>query len=66
MHLYSNNLSTIAIVSSLITLELIPACFACSNNVNLSSNSAGSDGETIVFEVPEDMIAGDLSSFIID
>ena len=66
MHLYSNNLSIIAIISSLIILELFPARFSCSNNVHLSPNSSGSDGETNVSEIPEAMIAGDLSSFIID
>ena len=41
MHLFSNNLSTIAIISSLIMSELFPACFSCSNNFNLSDNSSG-------------------------
>ena len=35
-HLYSNNLSTIATISSLIKSELFPACFSCSNKFNLS------------------------------
>ena len=49
MHLYSNNLSTIAISSSLIILELLPACFSCNNNFNLSQNSLGLDDKIIVF-----------------
>ena len=53
MHLYSNNLSTIATISSLIKSELFPACFSCSNNFNLSQSSSGSDDKKIVFETPE-------------
>ena len=64
MHLYSNTLSNIAIVSSLIILEILLACFSCGNNVHVSHKSSGSDGKNIVFETPEAMIAGDLSSFI--
>ena len=64
MHLYSNNLPTIATISSLIILELIPAFFSCSNTVNLLHNSSGSDDKVIV-EIPEAIKAGDLSDFII-
>ena len=39
MHLYSNNLSTIATISSLIKSELFPACFSCNNNFNLLQSS---------------------------
>ena len=39
MHLYSNNLSTIATISSLINSELFPPCFSCNSNFNLSHNS---------------------------
>ena len=47
-------------------LELLPPCFSCNNNLNLSQSSFGSDDKKIVFEIPEDMIAGDLSNLIID
>ena len=53
MHLYSNNLSTIATISSLIMSELFPACFFCKNNFNLSQSSSGSDDKNIVFETPQ-------------
>ena len=43
MHLYSNNLSTIATISSLIISELFPACFSCNNILNLSQSSLASD-----------------------
>ena len=56
MHLYSKNLSIITTISSLIILELLPACFSCSINFNLSHNSLGSDDENIVFEKPEAII----------
>ena len=52
MHLYSNNLSTIATISSLIMSELFPACFSCNNHFNLH-DSSGSDDKNIVFETPE-------------
>ena len=64
MHLYSNNLSTIATTSLLIISELLPACFSCNNNFNLLQSSSGSDDKNIVFETPEAMIAGDYSNFI--
>ena len=65
MHLNSNHLSAIATISSLIKSELFPACFCCSNNLNLSQSSLGSDDKTIVFEIPEAeiIIPGDLSIF---
>ena len=59
MHLYSNNLSIIATISSLIILELLPACFSCNNYFNLSQSSLGSDDKNNVFETPEAMIAGE-------
>ena len=43
MHLYSNNLSTMETSSSLIILQVLPACFSCNNNFNLSHSSSGSD-----------------------
>ena len=35
IHLYSNNLSTIAIFSSLFILDLLPACLSCNNIFHL-------------------------------
>ena len=66
MHLYSNNLSTIATISSLIKSELFPACFSCNNNFNLLQSSSGSDDKSIVFETPEaeTIKPGDSSNFI--
>ena len=66
MHLYSNNLSIIATISSLIISELFPACFSCSNNFNLSHNSLALDDRNIVFETPEaeTIKPGELSNFI--
>ena len=65
MHLYSNNLSTIATISSLLFSEVFPACFSCNNNFNLLPNSSGSDDEKIVFETPEaeTFKTGDLHNF---
>ena len=65
-HLYSNNLSTIATISSLIISELFPACFSCNNNFNQSQSLSGSDDKNIVFETPEaeTIKPGDLSNFI--
>ena len=63
MHLYSKNLSTIAMISSLIILELLPACICCNNNFTLSQSTFGSDDKNIV-EIPEAMIFGDLSNLI--
>ena len=66
MHLYSNNLSIIATISSLIMSELFPACFSSNNNFNLSHNSLASDDRNIVFETPEaeTIKPGELSNFI--
>ena len=69
MHLFSNNLSTLAIIatiSSLIISELFPACFSCNNNFNLLHNSLGSVDKNIVFETPEaeTIKPGQLSSSI--
>ena len=50
MHLYSNNVSTIATISSLIMSELFPGCFYCRNNFILSPSSLGSDDKNLVFE----------------
>ena len=44
--------------------ELFPACFSCSISLNLSQSLSGSDYRNIVFELPEAMIAGDLTNFI--
>ena len=66
MHLYSNSLSIVATISSLVMSELFCACFSCSNNYNLSHNSLGSDDKNIVFEIPEAEIIkpGDSTNFI--
>ena len=53
MHLYSNNLSTIAMISSSIMSEKLPACSSCINNFNWLNNSLGSEVKIIVFEIPE-------------
>ena len=66
IHLYSNNLSTIATISSSIKLELVPACFSCNNNLNLSQSSLGSENRIILLEIPEAMIASDFSNLVID
>ena len=53
MHLHSNNLSTVAKISSLKILELFPACFSCNSNFNLSHKSSGSDDKILLkFEKP--------------
>ena len=64
--MYSNNLSTIATISSLIMSELLPLCFSCNNNPNLSQSSLRSEDRKIIFEIPEATIAGELSIFIIE
>ena len=66
MLLCSNNLSTLATLSSLLMLELFAACFSCSNSFNLLQSSSGSDDEKNVFETPEAETKkpGDLSTFI--
>ena len=65
MHLYCNNLSTIATISWLLISEVFLACFSCSNNFRLSHKSLGSDGQDIV-EIPEAMTAGELSILLTD
>ena len=62
MHSYSNSLSTIATISSLIMSELFPACFSCSNKFNLLHSSSGSDHKNNGFDTPEAEL-GDLSNF---
>ena len=64
--MYSANLATIATIFSLIMLELLPACFSCSNNFNLLHNSSGSDYKKFVFETleAETIKLGDLSNYI--
>ena len=56
MHLYSNNISILAMISLLIMSELFPTCFSCSINFNLLQSSLGFSGKNNV-EVLEDMIA---------
>ena len=65
MLLYSNNLSAVATISSLIMLEILPICFSCTNNYNLSQSSLGFSSK-IVVEVPEAMIAVILSNLVRD
>ena len=65
MHLYSDSLSTIATIFSLVKSELLPAFFSCSNKFYLSQCSLGFSGRFIV-ENPETMIAGDLSNLTRD
>ena len=48
--MYSNNLSTIATVSSSIISEFFPACFSCSNKLNLLHSSLGSEDVNIVLD----------------
>ena len=50
-HLYSNNLSTIATISTLIVSELFPACFAFSNYFSLSHIWSELDGKKM-FKYP--------------
>ena len=57
MHLYFNNLSDFATVSSLIMSEILQGCCSCSKNFNLSQSSLGVSGKNIV-EIPEATIAG--------
>ena len=66
MHLYSNNFSTIAMISSLVMSELFPADISCIVNFNLSQSSSGADDKNIVFETPEaeTINPGDLGNFI--
>ena len=77
VHFYSDSLSAIAIISRSIMLELIPACFSCSNNFHLSQCIKGSDEnhlfsiffrfwtsgcEEDLFVSDPPMIAGDLGN----
>ena len=64
MHSYSNKISTTPMISSIIKAELFPACYSCSNNLNIPHSSLGSDDKNIVFEKPEAMIAGYISVFL--
>ena len=47
--LYSNSLSTITTISSLIMPQFLPACLSCSSNFYLLQTSLGSDCQNIVF-----------------
>ena len=49
MHLFSNKLSSM-ITSWLIMSELLPACLSCSNNLNLSQKSLGSDDKKLLLK----------------
>ena len=73
MHLSSKSFSAIAIKSSKIVSELLPACFSCINKFNLSHSSLGLDGKHLVFEKDffetpeaETIIPGDLGKPISD
>ena len=48
IHLYSNSLSAIAMVSSLTVLENFPIGFSCYINFNLSQSSLGSEDRNLV------------------
>ena len=50
----------------LIKSELFLACFSCNINFDLLHNSSGSDDKIIIFGIPDAIIAGHLSNFIID
>ena len=65
-HLSSNNLSTIATISSLIISEFFSACFSCNNNFNLIQNSSPLGNINTAFETREAETnkPGDLSNFI--
>ena len=64
MHLYSIKLSGKKTISLLNMSELFHACFSCSNFFTLSQKASRSDGRNFVFEIPEAMIAVDLSNSI--
>ena len=66
MHLYSTNLSIIACNSSLVMLEIFPACLSCNNSFNLLQNSSGSVDKKLVFETlgTETIKPGDISNVI--
>ena len=69
MHLYSNSLSAIATISSLIVLEFLPAYFSCCNNFSLSQTSLRLEDKNLVeppfrfdFLREPARIAGDLNN----
>ena len=66
MQLYSNILSTIATILTLIMSKLFPTSFCCNINFILLQSSSGSDDKNIVFEKPEakTIKPGDLSNFL--
>ena len=64
-HLHSNNLSIIAMISSLGKSELFPAFFSCSSNFYLKQSSSETDDKNIV-EIPEAIMASNLGNSIID
>ena len=63
MHLCSINFAAIAMISSSIIFELLPACFSCSNIFDLLQSSLGSDDKNFV-KRPETLIVVELSKFI--
>ena len=54
-----------ATISSLIIMEVFPACSSYCNNFIESKSSLGFSGKNFV-KIPEAMIAGDLGNFISD
>ena len=70
MHVYPNNLSTMAKFSSLFIIELVPACFPCNNKFNLSRSSIGLENGKFVeasfgfdFLIEYALLAGEISKF---
>ena len=65
-HLFSKSLSTRAMISSLIMLELLSICLSCSSNFYLLRNFSRSDDKNVLFETPEAeaIKLGDLSIFL--
>ena len=63
MHLYSNNLSAIAIVFSMVESQLLPAGCFCNNIFTLSQSSL-EISDKIFVETPESMIAGGSSNLL--
>ena len=50
MHLYSNRLSAIATISSLVMSEIFSTCFSCSRKFNLSQSPLELEDKNHVFD----------------
>ena len=50
MHLYSNSLSAVAIISSIFKSKTLPVCLSVIKNLIQSQNSGESDERNLVFE----------------